>query len=316
LLKAILSRMITSMKRSLLAAILMPATVLFGSCAITRENAPDIRSIAPDLVVPRIENREPAAGRRVRQSHPAYANTAAYHTLYLPTNWKPGRRYPVIVEYTGNGGFRNQFGDVCTGRVEDSKLGYGLSAGKEYIWLCLPYLNESGTGNVTKWWGDKPGYRPESTVAYAKQTVPWICREYGGDPAKVLLVGFSRGSIACNYIGLYDDEIARLWRAFVPYSVYDGVRPQWPYPAADQNSARTRLLRLNGRPQFICDEVSDAASPLRLDATREYLHGTGVPGNFTFASTGFRNHNDAWVLRPSSARSKLRRWLGRVAPPS
>ena len=39
---------------------------------------------------------------------------------------------------------------------------------------------------------------------------------------------------------------------------------------------------------------------------------TGVKGKFTFQSTGFRNHNDAWVLRPSPARKALRKWLVEV----
>jgi hypothetical protein len=303
------------MKIKPLWALLAATAPLLPSCVSTPENTPDIRSVTPDLSIPRLENREPAAGRRVRQSHPDYAASSVYHTLFLPANWQPGRRYPVIVEYTGNGGFRNQYGDVCSGRVEDSKLGYGITGGTDYIWLCLPYLNGSGTSNVLKWWGDKPAHRPNQTIAYAKKTVPWVCRQYGGHPGKVVLAGFSRGSIACNYIGLHDDEIARLWCAFIPYSVYDGVRSQWPYPGADRTSALARLHRLHGRPQFICDEVSDPNSPLRLDTTRDYLKTAGIPGHYTFSSTGFRNHNDAWVLRPSPARTKLRRWLHRVAPP-
>ncbi|MEM7146261.1 MAG: hypothetical protein AAF591_14075 [Verrucomicrobiota bacterium] len=308
--------MLNTMNPARLFIPLAALALLAPTCKLTPANAPDIRSIAPDLTIPPLSTAHPpTAGKRVRQTHPQYANKAVYHTLYLPVDWQPDRQYPVIVEFTGNGGYKNKYGDTCSGRVEDSKLGYGLSAGSGYIWLCLPYLNESGTANVTKWWGDKPSYRPAQTVAYAKTIVPWICSQFGGDPDHVILAGFSRGSIACNYIGLHDDEIAQLWRAFIPYSVYDGVRTQWPYPEADRASAIKRLNRLQGRPQFILDEVSTPDSPLRLDATREYLRSTGVPGNFTFASTGFRNHNDAWVLRPSSARSKLRRWLHRQAPP-
>ena len=60
---------------------------------------------------------------------PQYSNTNVYHVTYLPTDWRPGKRYPVIVEYAGNGNYTNRFGDVSTGRVEDSRLGYGISAG-------------------------------------------------------------------------------------------------------------------------------------------------------------------------------------------
>ena len=76
----------------------------------------------------------------------------------------------------------------------------------------------------------------------------------GGDPERVLLVGFSRGAIGCNYLGLYDDEIAELWKAMIPYSHYDGVR-LWGYPKSDMASARTRLKRLRDTPQLICHEI-------------------------------------------------------------
>jgi hypothetical protein len=120
-------------------------------------------------------------------------------------------------------------------------------------------------------------------------------------------VGFSRGSIACNYIGLHDDEIAKLWKAFVCYSHYDGERTGWPYPNADKPSAIGRLKRLGGRPQYILSESG-------VGGIQAFIESTSIPGNFTYAATGFRNHNDAWVLRPSPARDALRAWLGKVSP--
>lgn len=273
----------------------------------------DIRSVPADLAIPSLATGSPAAGKRVAQAHPGWAHTGVHHVLYLPTNWQPGKNYPVIVEYQGNGGYRSRYGDICTGQVEDSKLGYGMSAGKDFIWICLPYLNETGTANVSKWWGNAPTHRPGKTIDYCKKTVPWICEEYGGDPSRVVLAGFSRGSIACNYIGLHDDEIARLWCAFVPYSVYDGVREGWPFPLSDRASALTRLRRLGSRPQFICSEASSPGSPTSLASTREFIANSGHRGNFTFRATGYRNHNDAWVLRPGPARRHLRNWLQRAA---
>ncbi|MEQ1843118.1 MAG: hypothetical protein ABL994_22170, partial [Verrucomicrobiales bacterium] len=86
----------------------------------------------------------------------------------------------------------------------------------------------------------------------------------------------------------------------------DGVREQWPYAGANRKSARLRLLRLGGRPQFICQENS-------VDATKQYLQDTGVAGDFTFQITGFRNHNDGWTLRPSPAREAARAWLQKVS---
>ena len=42
------------------------------------------------------------------------------------------------------------------------------------------------------------------------------------------------------------------------------------------------------------------------------LAGTGIKAKFTFRETGFCNHNDAWLLRPSSIRTELRRWLDKA----
>ncbi len=153
-----------------LAALLAIAWIAAASSAIAAP-APDIASITPDLIVPPMETGEPAPGRRVRQVHPDHADTEVHHALYLPTDWKPGRKYPVIVEFAGNGPYSNKFGDISTGRVEGSKLGYGISAGQGFIWVCLPYLNNAGDANVTRWWGDPPTYNPQPTIDYTAKTL-------------------------------------------------------------------------------------------------------------------------------------------------
>ncbi|MFC1712057.1 hypothetical protein ACFL6S_00245 [Candidatus Poribacteria bacterium] len=263
----------------------------------------DMSSVIPDLTPPVMMDSEPAPGKRVKQVIPEYMETEAYHALYLPVDWQPGKRYPVIAEYTGNGEYRNEYGDVCTGKVEDSKLGYGISGSRGFIWICMPYLNNAGDANVWMWWGNPPEYDVGPTLDYCKRTVRNICTNYSGEPDAVILTGFSRGAIACNYLGLYDDDIANLWLAFIPFSHYDGVRDSWP----THGSALQRLKRLDGRPQFICSEDSAL-----LAAIEQYLKSTGVQAPFTYMHTGFRNHNDAWILRPSPARTAIRQWLAQV----
>ena len=282
-----------------------PGIMLLSTLAAVA--APDIRSFQPDLTVPALSTGKPAAGVRMKQTHPHWTKTSVYHTLYLPKDWRPGKSYPVLIEYAGNGPYRNSFGDVSGGKPEGSKMGFGISEGKGFIWVCLPYLNNAGTKNVTQWWGNTPQHDARPTVEYCNKTVPWICKQYGGDPKRVVLCGFSRGAIACNYIGLHDDAIAKLWRAFIPYAHYDGVNERWGYPGADRAAAKKRLRRLGNRPQFICQEKTTGRTSLA--ATRAYLKTTGFSGSFTFQSTGFRNHNDAWLLRPGPARATLRQWL-------
>jgi len=256
-------------------------------------HGPDIRGVAPDLMVPPLANAAPAPGVRVRVN----SRDALYHVLYLPTDWRPGRRYPVIAEYAGNGNYRNRFGDESHGVPEGSHLGYGLSGGRGFIWLCLPYVD--GREIATQWWGDA-----DATTAYARHTVAQVCRGYGGDARRVILAGFSRGAIACSYLGLRDEATAKLWRAFFAYSHFDGVRA-WPYADSDQESALRRLRRLRGRPVFVCHEGSTTP-------TRQFLAAANIKARVTYQDLAFRNHNDAWVLRDIPERRAARAWLKSV----
>ncbi len=282
---------------------LWPWVGVFLACGCTvLHAAPDISTVPPDLRVPEISEDPPGAGKRVRLE--LFENTPPV-ILSLPSDWTPEKKFPVIIELAGNGNFKNGYGDTSSGLPEGSKLGYGLSGGKGFVWVCVPFLNDAGNEVAITWWGDAPAFRADSTVAFIKRAVPALCGRFSGDPENVILCGFSRGAIATNAIGLHDDEIASLWRGFISYSHYDGVSARWPYSGADAASARQRLARLKGRPQLICGE-----SP--LGGTRRYLENSGITGNFTFLETGFRNHNDAWVLRPSAARDTAREWLAKV----
>jgi hypothetical protein len=275
------------------------AASLLLAPALAAQELPDLSTVTPDLETPPMQNGDPAPGRRVRQTAPEYKGTEVHHALYLPSDWKRGGKYPVIVEYAGNGNYRNQYGDVSTGRVEGSNLGYGLSGGKGFLWVCMPYVNEAEKKNQITWWGDL-----KATVEYCRRTVPRVCEEYGGDPESVILTGFSRGAIACNHVGLHNEEIAKLWLAFIPYSHYDGVR-KWGWERPEDEPAITRLRRLRGRAQFICHERS-------IEDTKKYLEATGVKAPFTFQPIAFRNHNDGWTLRDIPERRAARAWLTKV----
>ncbi|MDP1586542.1 MAG: hypothetical protein Q8M07_02260 [Prosthecobacter sp.] len=270
--------------------------ILFLPTLLPAAELPDIRSVPADLQVPALSEDSPSPGKRVRHG---------LSVLYLPTDWKADVKWPVIVEFAGNGGYTNKYGDVSTGLPEGSNLGYGLSAGRGFIWLCVPYLNAKGDQIAIKWWGDAPAYDPQPTLKNLRETVKSVCRDFSGDESKVVLCGFSRGAIACNFLGLHDDETAKLWCGFLAYSHYDGVK-KWPYPGSDRESALIRLKRLGNRPQFICGEGANAQE------TEAYLRPLLPNADLTFMSTGFRNHNDAWTLRPSPARDKVREWLKRI----
>jgi len=263
------------------------AALCFSS---TTRAAVDLNAIPPDLFTPAVISNAPTPGLRVRHQLPQYANTEVYHALYLPTDWEPNRTYPVIIEYAGN-----QW-KTSAGTVDGSNLGYGLTAGQGAIWVCIPYVNTEEKRNQLKWWGDL-----EATVAYCKDLVRLVCTEFGGDEKNLFIAGFSRGAIACNYIGLHDDEVSALWRGFICHSHYDGLKA-WTFPLSSREDAKTRLNRLGDRPQFISSENTTAA-------TRSYLATLAPTGNFKFLDLPFPTHTDTWVLRNIPARETLREWF-------
>lgn len=261
----------------------------------------DLKAIQPDLVPPAMKDEPAAAGKRVKQQLPDQRDTKLYHALYLPANWTADRRWPVLVEYPGNGPFSNNLGDTNSGFVEDCNFAYGLSGGEDFICLTLPFVNSEKRENQRQWWGD-----PQATVDYCLAAVEFICQKYGGDLQRLVLCGFSRGAIACNYIGLRNDQIAKLWKCFVVHSHYDGVR-RWPYDDSDAASARQRLARLNGRAQYITHEGTIAATEQFLADSKD-LAGKS-PGQFACVALPFPNHTDTWVLRNIEPRRAAREWL-------
>ncbi|MFO0980019.1 MAG: hypothetical protein U0996_26715, partial [Planctomycetaceae bacterium] len=273
--------------------------------AFAQTALPDYRTVSADLTVPNAVDGPAVPGRRCLVSIPDSRWQIPY-VLYLPDGWSPAQAWPVFVELPGNGGYRDALGDECTGLPQDCHMGYGLTEGKHWIWVCLPFLNGDGSKVSVQWWGDAPQHDPSETLRYWQAVLGDVTTRFAGKQDCVVLAGFSRGAIACNALGLHDDTTASLWTAFLPCSHYDGVR-SWPFSGSDRENAVKRLHRLNRRSQFICGEGT------QTDETRRYLGSTGVPlESLTISPTGFRNHSDQWTLRPCEARTKARTWLETV----
>jgi len=244
-----------------------------------------------ELPWPSMTEGGPAPGKFVKQVAPEFRGMGVYHALYLPVNWKPGGAYPVIVEYAPNRW------EELTGKVEDCRLGFHLSGGKDFIWIVMPYVDPVKKENVLWWWGDE-----KATIEYGLATLRRVCETYGGDPNAVLFAGFSRGAIAASYLGLRDESAADVWLAFLPHSHVDGGR-------FTPDGARERLARTRGRATFITyggDDDGKNESPKGAAILREL----GFP--MVERELAGLKHTDRFLEKDSPIRREMRQWISEV----
>jgi hypothetical protein len=232
------------------------------------------------LIVPEVTDGLPSPGMRVKEKLPAYKNTEVYHVLYLPKDWRPGRSYPVIVEYSGNEWYG---GCYSTGRPEDTRMGYGMSKGDGYIWVSAPCVNSARNAVQETWWD------ADATADYAVELVRWLCEQYGGDPASVFLGGFSRGGFACTQVGLRNERVADVWLAFHPCQGYE--------TSAQALQARMPLIR--GRATFHTD--NDNVGIRSMFEPFEY------PVEWAISGLGY--HSDVMFLDDRLSTLALRQWM-------
>jgi hypothetical protein len=270
----------------------------------------DVHTVMYDVFAPPLTAGPPAPGKWVKQTLPDRAGTAAYHCVYLPLDWTPGKKFPLLVGFPGNGPFRNRFGDRSGGLPEDNPMGVGLSGGRGFVVLGLGYLDSRKNLQPTgSWWGDVA-----ATIAYTKDAVRFAGDHYGADPAQVVLFGFSRSAIGASFIGLHDDTIAPLWRALLCYdgweSQADMTRNWYRHDQSSYNydpkdfdgtGVAQRFQRLAGRPLFI---LGGRGAVETLNASLHFP--------VELLAKPHRNHNVSWSLRDTPERAAVRAWLERM----
>eukprot|EP00392_Amoebophrya_sp_AT5.2_P005820 g5830.t1 len=296
-----------------------------------------VEDVAQDLHPPPVlpKGSQPAAGKKVLITAKGWEDTQVSHALYLPEEWrKPSsgeepRKYPILVEFGGNGETPGNPGTA---------QGWGIGAGKKYIWLVLPLLTKDkgrDTANAQWWWGcSKPEscnsgswdtYDPTPTIKYAKDAVKETVKNFHGIASQIILVGYSRGGIAADAIGAGDTEIVKLWAGIYAGGHYDGVETwngAWPFlweksgPGGyykehyPYETAWKRAERASGVPKFLIAECN------RGMQEKNWLRDTVKTdvSNVVAMSNGFRNHSGNWILRPSKGREALRDWADKLCP--
>ena len=242
------------------------------------------------LELPAVEDAAPAAGRRVRHRLAIDTGTGIHSLLHLPDDWEPGRRdaYPLIVELPGNIFFVP--GCYSPGRPEQCVIGYGMTRGRGAIWLAVPFIDRSGGTIVENGWGD-----PDDAAEYLRLLVADVCDRFGGDPGNVVLTGFSRGAIACGYIGLRDDRVAPLWKGFHCCQHHDGDG----WSGATLAGAVERGRRFRGAAVFHTDNAAGPVAPV--------TEAMGVPA--TFVQSGLGAHSSVMFLDDRESTERLRGWF-------
>ena len=119
------------MRTSLLREVVAIGVVLTCAEWVSAQPEGELRnlnSLESDLVVPDVSDGTPAAGKRVRQQNPGYDGWDLCHVLYLPPDWKAGGKYPVLVEYPGNGGYENLWATAARAGSRTASSGSGSPA--------------------------------------------------------------------------------------------------------------------------------------------------------------------------------------------
>jgi len=246
--------------------------------------------------VPDMVEGKPAPGRRVRYQLADDADNGIYCALYLPPDWEPGKRYPVIAEYPGNIFFSAK---ACwsTGRPEQCVMGYGFSSGIGAIWVSLPFVDRENGEIAEAGFGSNEG---EDTTNHAIDVINDLCANWGGDRNNLFLCGFSRGAIACGYIGLRNDQIAKLWKGFVACQHYDGSR--WRQSRMEE--AVKRATRFAGKAIFQVDNSQEKYQPV-VDATDPSV-------KWTWVKSGLHFHSTAMFLDDRPSAKQLRQWFVKI----
>jgi predicted esterase len=244
------------------------------------------------LDLPEMTSGSPGPGKRVKVQLQEDKNNFKYFALYLPTNWQPNKSYPVIFEYPGNI-FYSTKACYSSGRPESCTMGYGISQGKDSIWVSMPFIDQDSQTIAENGFGSNEG---KDTINYSLKVIDLVCQQWNGDRNNLFICGFSRGSIACGYIGLSNDKIAAHWKGIIGCQHYDGSR----WNQSNMKGAILRAPRFKGKAIFQVDNQKEKYQPV-VDATSSKV-------GWTFTKSGLNYHSTTMFLDDRPMMQQLRRW--------
>lgn len=134
--------------------------------------------------LPPLPEERPRPGAESVLSVPGYDQPIR---LFLPSDFRAGKRFPLILHLHGMGG-----SPTAQPWIE-------VTGGKGYLIAGLPYggLRDGGAQGIT----DEPA-DVRAMIAYLDTVRGHLAARYGADPGRVVLSGISMGGWAVNYYGM------------------------------------------------------------------------------------------------------------------
>jgi Carboxypeptidase regulatory-like domain len=238
------------------------------------------------LIVPTAMEGLAGPGKRVYMK---LAGSPVPYVLYLPKDWNPDDRFPIIAEYSGNiFYFKNTY---STGKADEGNIGYGMAKGVGAIWVNLPFLSPDKIHEQLDGFGNL-----DATAEYARKVIREVVEKYSGDPGAVFLTGFSRGGAACGFVGLRNEDTADVWLGF--HAVAGGDGAGWF--GSEMPGAIERAGRMKGRSSFVTDggPWQDVLARLKQP--------------FIYMDSGIGAHVDTMFLDNRPSTLALRKWMADV----
>ena len=118
------------------------------------QSLPDLSTVTSDLSLPLLSSRSKTGRvtpgtRSIVRLGGVWADRPAYFVLYVPPQITSETKLPLVVDLPGNGGYHNEFGDVCTGKPENQSFGYGLTRGNDALVASVPFLHDNYSLAIT-----------------------------------------------------------------------------------------------------------------------------------------------------------------------
>jgi dipeptidyl aminopeptidase/acylaminoacyl peptidase len=234
-----------------------------------------------------------------------------------PSNWEPGRQYPVA--FIVHGGPQSSFANTWSYRWNPQ-----VFAGAGYGVVFIDFHGSTGYGqtftdSISRDWGGKPLEDLQMGLAAALEKYPWL------DGARACALGGSYGGYMVNWIagnwpdrfrclvnhaGLFDHRSMYYTTEELWFPEWDHGGPYFEDPAAHEKSNPSNHVKAWKSPMLVIHGALDFRVPYSQGlATFTALQRRGIESRFLY----FPDENH-WITKPANSlqwHEEVLGWLDR-----